>query len=371
MVIFSALKRRWTEARDTYERQYGRNVNKSNFLSVYATAREKAFTSGNIIAAFRKTGIVPFNPGMITEDMTAPSRTSSSQSILPLAQQSPIRIMADMIHRQLARELVEEKEVNGEDRHINEGEGSHGNSPIRVAIQELQSTSGRHLVTKTPPRSTHKIPKFTPYTISPLKMRRYSDFIDDVPLTQRETTLLKEWQNAEQRDDRRKQAMIEMQGTVILQNMYCQTVQNHLYGREQKEKAKKKGVLVDGMPKLLDHDSFYAAVENYEEEAKRKASEKEERARLRQQHGEALANWKKDDDARKKRNEQHRAAHQEAVKVWERERESARTRGITFGRPKPKQGALEKGLPRPKKVTVNDEEENGSGSEDEVHHEDR
>ena len=119
------------------------------------------------------------------------------------------------------------------------------------------------------------------------------------------------------------------------------------------------------MPKLLDHDSFYAAVEIYEEEAKRKASEKEERARLRQQHGEALANWKKDDDARKKRNEEHRAAHQEAVKVWERpgERESARTRRIRFGRPKPKQGPLEKGLPRPKKVTVNDEEDNGSGSE--------
>lgn len=43
------------------------------------------------------------------------------------------------------------------------------------------------------------------------------------------------------------------------------------------------------MPKLLDHDSFYAAVENYEEEAKRKATEKEEKARLRQQHAEALA----------------------------------------------------------------------------------
>lgn len=121
------------------------------------------------------------------------------------------------------------------------------------------------------------------------------------------------------------------------------------------------------MPKLLDHDSFYAAVENYEEEAKRKATEKEEKARLCQQHAEALARQKQGDDARKKRNEQHRVAHQEAVKVWERERESVKTRGITFGRPKPKQGPLEKGLPRPKKGTaVNDEDENeASGSEDE------
>ena len=80
-----------------------------------------------------------------------------------------------------------------------------------------------------------------PYTISPLTMRRQSDLIDDeLLLTEHETKLLNAWQNAEQHDEHRKQAMIEMQGTVILQDMYCQTVQNHLYGREQKEKAKKK-----------------------------------------------------------------------------------------------------------------------------------
>lgn len=72
-------------------------------------------------------------------------------------------------------------------------------------------------------------------------MRRQSDLIDDeLLLTEHETKLLNAWQNAEQHDEHRKQAMIEMQGTVILQDMYCQTVQNHLYGREQKEKAKKK-----------------------------------------------------------------------------------------------------------------------------------
>lgn len=69
---------------------------------------------------------------------------ATAKMMLPLTQQSPIRVMADMIHRQLARELVEEKE--GNDR-----QGSYGNLPICVAIEELQSTLGRHLVTKTPP----------------------------------------------------------------------------------------------------------------------------------------------------------------------------------------------------------------------------
>ena len=40
-----------------------------------------------------------------------------------------------------------------------------------------------------------------------------------------------------------------------------------LWARAEREGEKKKAVLVDGMPKLLHHDSFYAAVENYEEDS--------------------------------------------------------------------------------------------------------
>ncbi|KAF8228900.1 hypothetical protein L208DRAFT_1289141, partial [Tricholoma matsutake] len=78
VVIFSILKRWWTEARDKYERQQGHKVDKTNFLSIYAKAHLQALSKENIIAAFRKTGIVPLNRNVITDEMLVPSTTSSS-----------------------------------------------------------------------------------------------------------------------------------------------------------------------------------------------------------------------------------------------------------------------------------------------------
>ncbi|KAF8240116.1 DDE-domain-containing protein, partial [Tricholoma matsutake] len=89
VVIFSVLKRWWTEARDKYEQQWGHKVDKTNFLSVYAEAHLQALSKENIIAAFRKTGIILLNRDVITDEMLAPSTTSSSRGFLPIPQTSP------------------------------------------------------------------------------------------------------------------------------------------------------------------------------------------------------------------------------------------------------------------------------------------
>jgi hypothetical protein len=44
-------------------------VDKTNFLSVYAEAHLQALLKENIIAAFQKTGIVPLNCDVITDEM--------------------------------------------------------------------------------------------------------------------------------------------------------------------------------------------------------------------------------------------------------------------------------------------------------------
>jgi hypothetical protein len=81
-------------------------VDKRNFLAVYAEAHLQALSKENIIAAFRKTGIVPLNRDVITDEMLAPSTTSSSRGFLPIPQASSVHVMEDMIRRQLAREAA-------------------------------------------------------------------------------------------------------------------------------------------------------------------------------------------------------------------------------------------------------------------------
>ncbi|EJF65281.1 DDE-domain-containing protein, partial [Dichomitus squalens LYAD-421 SS1] len=96
VVIFGPLKQAWTVARDDYENRGGR-VSKRNFLSIYASAHTNTLTANNIRAAFRKTGVVPFNPGVITDTMIAPSLASSSHGVVPLLQTSPVRALTTLI----------------------------------------------------------------------------------------------------------------------------------------------------------------------------------------------------------------------------------------------------------------------------------
>ncbi|KZP17144.1 hypothetical protein FIBSPDRAFT_747696, partial [Athelia psychrophila] len=62
VVVFSVLKRYWSEERDRWEREHGGTVNKQNFLAVYRAAHIRALTPAVIKSAFEKTGVCPFAP---------------------------------------------------------------------------------------------------------------------------------------------------------------------------------------------------------------------------------------------------------------------------------------------------------------------
>ena len=345
-------------------------MDKINFLSVYAEAHLQALSKENIISAFRKTGIVPLDRDVITDEMLAPSTTSSSQGFLPILQASPVRLMEDMIHRQLTRQEIiqvsgddmEEKSDRGESAGPSEQVGSPRiSTPVRVAINEIATSSAAFLVSKTPPRSKAKPPRFTPYTISPIKRHR-QDIFDDEPKTEREVALIAALQEAEERDAWRKQAMIGMQATTILQGMYVAKVQGHLEEHELRAGRKKSGnrLFGDGYGKLLSGDEFYNSAVEFEEQAKQKTTEKVERARKREEHATVVAEWKKNEAERKVRNEEVRMVHQDAVKAWEAERDLAKEERRKPRWTKPKQGLLEKPVPRPKKP-----EGDESGTEEE------
>ena len=90
VVIFSVLKWAWSDKWDKFKKS-GHSVSKLNFLSIYARAHVHVFTKANILAAFLKTGIVPFNPDVVTAEMMAPSIETSISSLFPLTLTSPIQ----------------------------------------------------------------------------------------------------------------------------------------------------------------------------------------------------------------------------------------------------------------------------------------
>jgi hypothetical protein len=98
VAIFGKFKTTWSEVRDRYERQ-GMVITKSNFLAVYAEAHLETLTEANIKAAFRKTGVIPFN-----RDVCCHSRDDGSEPRVIIAWCAP-------------NPSVEPRQSNGGDDH--------------------------------------------------------------------------------------------------------------------------------------------------------------------------------------------------------------------------------------------------------------
>ena len=349
---------------------------KSNFLAVYGQVHIKALTSGNIKSAFKKTGVVPFNPDVITANLLAPSQPLSSTGVLPLEPPSPIRVMQDMIHRQLARCSAQAQATNYQENAPTAmpliPQHERGMSPAHIAVTELASTSASFLVSSSPMESSSHIPKYQLYHFSPLK-RHYSDILSQTPSTELEKELQDALRECENCDWERKHAMINVQAMVILQGAYVERNQQQLQEYEVRKKRKSLGtqVLGDGMPKLLTANKVVQLVEDNEKRVAQEKAEKEERKRQREEHGKVLAEWKKAEEERKARNEELRRKHHEAVRAWEAERDSAKSEGCRARWTKSKLGPVEKPLQKPKKSVVveansddeHDELESVEGSE--------
>jgi hypothetical protein len=92
VVAFAAFKKIWMRRRDQWvtDNPFA-SFGKTAWVSVWTAAFSEAMTESTIKASFKKTGVVPFDPSVITEKMMAPSIQHSSHGDLPLPLASPVR----------------------------------------------------------------------------------------------------------------------------------------------------------------------------------------------------------------------------------------------------------------------------------------
>lgn len=98
VACFGSLKTNWAKERGKWEEENGTKVRKSEFLQVYGPAREQTFTKPTILSSFRRTGIVPFDPSVITKQQLAPATVHSTKGSFPLPQNSPVRAVMAAFH---------------------------------------------------------------------------------------------------------------------------------------------------------------------------------------------------------------------------------------------------------------------------------
>jgi hypothetical protein len=251
VVIFSILKRAWSDEQDKFETQ-GSAVTKQNFMAIYAKAHVRAFTESNIRAAFAKTGIVPYNPDVVTEKMMAPSLETSRTSLLPLGLASPVREVVDLISHHNARKR-KWQEMEMDDFDSAEAlatptiSPSPPYTPVRRGLASLATTSAAFLVSSSPIRSTSRLPPLFTTCMSPPKPQD-TIILEAMPITELESRLQVALRTSNAIVEEQKKIMMGMQAQTVLQSMYLENVRGQLQAQEVKgsKKGKTGKINMDG-----------------------------------------------------------------------------------------------------------------------------
>lgn len=266
MVIFSVLKHAWSEERDNFEKRVPA-VSKVNFLEVYAKAHVCAFTRENILAAFKKTGIVPFNLDVITDAMMAPSLETSLTTCLPLTLASPLQEVVDLLSCHQARKRSHEDLPDPEDeaRHTPSQRLASNSeldyTPVRQAMNGLASTSAAFLVSDIPLLSSSHLPDLQTYKISPDR-NQGQRLLDMPPTTEREMLLIQALEERNRHISYQSQIIGGLQAQSIHHSAHVEDLRGQLQGQEEKKaKGQNKGrINMDGRPKILTQDEIFNAV---------------------------------------------------------------------------------------------------------------
>jgi hypothetical protein len=324
-------------------------MDKSNFLVIYGRAHVRALTSDNIKAAFKKTGIWPFNPDVVTEDMLAPSRETSCEAHLPLPPDDPaVNVLATML-RKLATINEDEPDLISEASMPVAGPSNlTKHNVIKEAVDGLSRTKLAHLISSTLTTSNDTMPTTLTQTIARSKP---SPLLSIQPKTETELLLIAALKESQEMNDSLANRNIALQASNLLNEVYCGNAKGALQTQENKRKKKGTGTLPDGLACVLTADDFYEARVNFEKGQRTEAKEKEARKDARAAWKEAKQKWQQAEDARIALKEREDEMYTELLAVWEAE--NAKTqRGRASGRGRGRGRGGSTILEKPKKATI-------------------
>ena len=349
IVIFSPLKKYIGEERDDWLRQYAAAMDKNTFLAIYGRAHVHALTAENIKSAFKKTGVWPFNPRVVTEEMLAPSKETSSEAHLPIPPNDPaVNVLAMMLQK-----LAKISEVEDAPDVISETPVAGPSNPtkhdvINEAVNGLSQTKLAHLIASTLTTSNDAMPKTLTQTITRSKP---SPLLAIQPKTETEILLLAALKESQMNNENLADRNIALQATNILNEVYCGNTKGALQFQENKKKKKTAGTLPDGLARVLTADEFYEARQNFEKDQRTVAKEKETRKDARAAWKEAKEEWQRVEDERLALKAREDANYAEQKAAWEADDARARRgRGRGHARGRGRGGGT--ALARPTKATI-------------------
>ncbi|KAF5341659.1 hypothetical protein D9611_002144 [Ephemerocybe angulata] len=353
VVIFAVLKRKLSSERDAFTRTNAADITKENFLAIYGRAHIATLTSENVKAAFKKTGVVPYNPSVVSDVNLAPSVPQSLQSNLPAPPPTPVRIMAKMLSN-LSLEDEESLATVNEDEEEPDSPtdaAKRSRAIVEDAAKELANTNYAYLIGKQRVLSSSPMvpPTAQPILNVPVDI---SSLLFITPKSKNEATLLAALRELHAENKTLKHRVIELQASNILNETYCNKLRFQLAAKEEKAAKKGKGrgkLMGDGLPRMLSGDEFHARVVEFTEWQRQEELRKEKRGNVRALWKEEVAKWEVEKERIKRENELVDERNEKAEQKWKNAQSAAKRANRTFKQRKPVKESKEK---VPKKPTL-------------------
>ncbi len=267
-------------------------MKKNHFLKLYADAHQRSLTKENIISAFKATGVVPFNPDVVTEEKMAPSLETSTQHCLPVEMESPVQAVSSLIRDYGDHRRARDSEsVSSPMPSTSSQSGTDPLTPVRTAFSTLASSSISFVVSPAPMTSAISPPLYSTHPISASK-HRYSQLLNMEPLTDVEKLLQDALRESAELAESQKSQIRGMQATTVIQNVYVGLTHSQIQEHEERKKRpKRKGKFGDGMAKLVTGDEFTEGVKEHNKEVERQEDAKTAREEVARLYKEAMKQW--------------------------------------------------------------------------------
>jgi len=334
VVCFAKMKDKWKKEITAHEETTLKPVGKPDFLGVFGRAYNAAFTHDTVKAAFKVTGVVPFNRDAISEDQMKPSIATSVKGSFPLPQPEVVRTVMAAIDKNPPTSFsispTTHRVASGSENIPPETPTRTRQRPLDIdpdlytptkRLRTLYGALGsnqehRFLVSKSP--LTSAVPITAPVLEVPPRIPPPEWSIAKEPPPQT-------WKSRQQLEDEISKLKtnlsiahqhVQAQDSIIhgahaqlvVQNLHLRKLNVALNTNEGKKKNE-RAILFEGKGQLFTSDAFSQKVEDQKARKEAAAAKKVSNAASRAARKEAQANldveW-----ARLKRN------HEEATNAW-------------------------------------------------------
>lgn len=314
VVCFAKMKEAWKRAIMSFEARTQQSVKKKDFTEVFGQAFLEAFTKETVEAAFKATGIFPFNPNAITAQQMKPSETTSTVAGFGMEQPSPVRAILSVFPFSFRA-----ASQNPDDVEANIPGSPTLSEQIHECSTALRQTSSGSILASTdtwttanhiPPLVLHNSHRTAPQPDwSPLK-RDVSTLQSQELMEEHIRKLTDALQTAKQNIAIRNDHERAQNAQLVIQNMVLQKMNQSFHAAESRKKKKQATIYLEGKGRHLTNEAFIEEVQQAAVDRAEREREKEKRKEGRRRTSDMNARV---DEVWKQRQEEQKAA----MKEWE------------------------------------------------------